>query len=259
MDYNNKIYIFGCIKICMEKEIVLRSLGLKDDETKVYIELLKLGQSKVNNIARKVNLPRTTVYNILNSLSLKGLVSYTIRSGVKFFESVDPNRLIQLEQEKIGNLKSILPDLEGMKNVVVEKPRIEIFEGKEGIKSILEDILKTGESMAGYSIMELLNLLGYYFPNFIKRRVKLGIKTRVIMAKSAETVELKKNDKNELREIRFMPEASRFRLGCYVYGNKVAILITKKEEPLGILIENRELAETQRVIFERLWKIAKKV
>ena len=37
---------------------VLRELGLSDKEIKIYLTLLKLGQSTVNLIAKKANLNR---------------------------------------------------------------------------------------------------------------------------------------------------------------------------------------------------------
>ena len=119
---------------------VLRELGLSDKEIKIYLTLLKLGQSTVNLIAKKANLNRVTCYDVLKYLQEKGLVSYVIKSGVKYYESAEPRKLLGDLQEKQAKLKSILPELEALKQSVNEKPSIEVYEGVKGLKTIIEDI-----------------------------------------------------------------------------------------------------------------------
>ena len=241
----------------MDAEEALKEFGLNDKETKVYLALLSLGTSSVNRIAEQADIIRTTAYDILKSLIEKGLASYVIKSGVKYYESAAPEKIIAILDEKKRKVQEILPALKKIREFVLEKPKVEIYEGKEGLKTILEDMLITKKDICGYSSVKLLKLLEYYFPNFIRRRAKLKIKTRVIMERSKETKKLKKKDTEELRELRFIKEASNFKLGYYIYGNKVSILIAKQEEPMGILIENEELAEAEKLIFERVWNQAK--
>ena len=107
------------------KEEVLRDLGLSDKETQVYLTLLSFGQSAVNAIARKAKLNRVTTYDILKYLQEKGLVSYVVKSGVKYFEAAEPQKLLGDLQEKEDKVKSILPELEMLKQSLKEKPSIE--------------------------------------------------------------------------------------------------------------------------------------
>ncbi len=74
------------------KEEILRDLGLTEKEIKVYLTSLSLGQSTVNAIAKKSQLNRVTCYDILKYLKEKGLVSYVIKSGVKYFEAAEPQK-----------------------------------------------------------------------------------------------------------------------------------------------------------------------
>ena len=63
----------------------LKDLGLSDKEIIVYLAGLEIGLSSVSGYSEKANLPRTTTYDLLKSLKEKGLSSYVIRSGVKYF------------------------------------------------------------------------------------------------------------------------------------------------------------------------------
>ena len=45
------------------------------------------------------------IYEIMDKLIQKGLVSYIIKSGVKYFESAQPNRLLDYISEKEKKLE----------------------------------------------------------------------------------------------------------------------------------------------------------
>lgn len=240
----------------MEEE--LREFGLTDREVKVYLAMLKLGTALVQDIAKSAGTYRTYTYEVLKSLMQKGLVSYAIKSGKQYFEVAEPEKLLSILKEREIKVNKILPELKTIYKSVTEKPKIELYEGKEGLKTILDDLIKTKQEVLVYSsTRKQLVLLDFYFPNYITRRVKEKIKIKVLTERSKETLEMRKNDKKELREMRFLPEGFEFPTATNIYGNKVAILSLEKE-PIGIIIENEDIAKTQRMVFELLWKTSKK-
>ncbi len=239
------------------KERILKECGLSENETHVYLASLASGNSKVNEIAKKAGLQRTTTYEILKALVEKGIVSYAIKSGVKHFEAADPNKLVRTLEEKKERLNSILPELEAIRKSVVEKPSIQVYEGKEGLKTILDDIIKTRpKEMLQLGSAKIFETLNFYFPNWIKRRVKMAIYARILQEKTPKIVELKNNDKSELREIRFLPKKFKISTHSQIYGDKIAIITLNKNNLVGVVIKNKEIVETQKSLFEELWKSA---
>jgi len=239
----------------MEEE--LKEIGLTEKEIRVYIACLKLGSAVVQDIAKKANTYRTYTYEMLKSLKEKGLVNSVIKSGKQYFEVSPPHKILSILKERELNMKRILPQLNALYKSVVEKPRVEFYEGKEGLKTILDDLISTNEEILVYgSTRKQLALLNFYFPNYVKRRVKAGIRIRVITEQSPETIELSKRNKEELREIAFFPKNFESPTATNIYGNKIAILSFEKE-PVGIIIENEDIARTQRIVFEMLWNICK--
>src|SRR3989338_6396814 len=123
----------------MEAEDILQESGLSGNESKIYLALLKLGPSLAGKIADETKLNRTHVYDRLRHLLEKGTVSYTIQSGKKYFTAAHPNKLLETMQEKEARLQEIIPSLSKIeKNDNVE---IEVYRGKEGLKTILQDYL----------------------------------------------------------------------------------------------------------------------
>lgn len=241
----------------MYKE-ALKNLGLSENEIAVYVSLLEIGISKVDSIAKRAAFPRTTTYCLLNLLLNKGLVSYVIKSGVKYYESTSPERLLIKEKERLEELKNAIPELSALVKSVGEKPTIEMYEGKEGLKSIYEDLLKTKDKIFGYGNTKLLfEMLEFYIPNYIKRRARLNIPFLVITEKSDSSIAMQKNDKKENRRTRFIDEMKNTSNVVYIYDNKIAIIGLIKKQPIGVIIQNEGFYNSQKIVFNILWKLAK--
>jgi hypothetical protein len=202
---------------------------------------------------------RTTTHEVLKLLSEKGLASCVIKSGVMWFEAADPKKLINILEEKKEKMLAILPELNRLKSSVTEKPRIEMYEGKEGLKTILNDIIESNcKEVLQLGSARIFEVLEFYFPHWIKSRVKHKIYTRILQEKTTFIKSLKEDDMTHFREIRYLPKDFRVNTHISIYGNKIAILTLKKENLIGVIISNFEIAETQRSLFETLWKLAKK-
>lgn len=240
-------------------EEILQDLGLTANEIRIYLANLKLGLARVEAIASKAGVLRTTCYDILKSLVKKGFSASVIKSGVQYYGAAEPKKLLSLLDEKKKKVERILPELEIMKKSVLNKPSVQLYEGQEGLKSIYTDILATGKNLCGYGTAEhSWGLLTYFLPQFVKKRVKLGINSRLILEKSKKSREIKSRDKKQLRETRFMEALKKMETVVYIYGNKIAILTFVEKEPIGILMENRQIADSQKILFEELWKTAEK-
>jgi len=238
----------------MEQE--LRDFGLTDKEIKVYLACLYLGSALVQDIAKRAGTYRTYTYEVLKSLKEKGLVSYVIRLGKQYFEVAPPDKLLSIINEKKDKINMIMPELKGLYNLATDRPTVEVYEGKEGLKTILDDLLKTKREWLVYcSTRKQIKLLTFNFPNFIKRRYESKIPVKVVCEKSSMSLDLHSRDKAEFREMRFL-EGIEFPTATYIYGNKVAILSLEKEI-FGVVIDDETIAKTQRLIFNSFWKMAK--
>ncbi len=238
----------------MNEEInqVLKELNLSDKEASVYLALLMSGTQGATAIAKRTKLNRITTYHVLKYLMEKGLVSYVIKSGVKYFKAADPKVIFRMLKEKEERFSKILPQLEKLKESIIEHPSIEVFEGKEGLKSIMDDWINTKKDIIGIGSEELDNVMGFYFPHYLERRVKAGIKIRIMFRKSTYAQQMQKRDKEELRETRVI-NCGRLTTGIYVYGNKASFLTFIKEEPLGLVVEDKSIIQTIITMLEFLW------
>jgi sugar-specific transcriptional regulator TrmB len=229
----------------------LQNYGLSEKESKVYVSLLALGQSTANTIAKKANLNRVTCYDVLKYLQEKGLVSYAIKSGVKYYESAPPKKFIGDLKEKQEMIKQVLPDLEALKQSSVKKPTIEIYQGIAGLKTILEDVIKEAKETWFIADVNFMDSLEFYFPHFIKRKRKEKIFSKVITTDCKRMRNYKKKAPKTFVNLKFIKQ--NLPTTKIIYGDKIAILTFNKESSIGLLIENKDIAETEKRIFNSLW------
>lgn len=250
MYYNSDINI-GEI---MDLQNTLLNIGFNKKEAQVYLAALELGGATITDIAQKAGLPRTTSYGIIKMLSQKGLLSFNIKKRRKYFFAEDPIRLLNITQEQERLLKEALPRLESINNISIAKPKIKFYEGKEGVKTILEDILKTRKDFSAItSIKDMMRMFKDYFPHFIRERVARKIYVKLLSNRTPESLKLAKKDKQEFRQTKFVPQEFPFHTANFIYGNKIAILSVKKRPIIGIVIEDSDIVYTQNMIFEIIW------
>lgn len=239
----------------LEKD--LEKLGLDEKESKVYLALLELGEGNIQQIARKSGVKRTTVYDMIESLKTRGLVSATARKKKTVFVAEDPRKMEYTLDEKKKTLEALMPELLSIANRLDKKPRIRFYEGAEGIKEVYKDALNYSDqemlawvspTVAGNFDMQFLD--EYYLP----KRVAKKIWVRAIAPDEPFMQKYKGLDEKSLRKTKLV-SASLFPIEVEInlYGkNKIAIM--SFSEKIGLIIESQKIFTTLKSIFEMNWK-----
>ena len=243
------------------EEKIIQSLGLTKNETRIYLTLLRIGSSTAGEITERCGVHRRNVYDSIERLMGKGLVSSVIINNRKYFRSEEPERFLSLieerkskldEQKKI--LMQIIPKIKPIANT--NKQEVRFYKGKEGLKTVYEDILKIGKNYIGYGPgEEIENLLKGYMHYYSSKRIKLKIRAKLIYNDSSRS---KRFVNNPLLDIKYLKDQYSSHAALRIYSNKVAILLFSEEEPIAIVIENKSISEGYRKYFQVLWDAAEK-
>ena len=246
-------------------EMALEEIGLSEKEQKVYLELLKIGTGKAGVLAKKTELNRTSVYDVLESLGRKGIISSYRKGAQTYFSASDPKRLLDhLEQEKAEQaarldkgkkrLEELLPQFVSLQDIAPNRPKVRFYEGEKGMQEAYEDTLTSREPIMAYAnVATMHEALPDFFPQYYKRRAAKKIFIRAICPRNASTEERHAHDQEEMREMRFLPtEQMTFSPEVNIYNNKM--LIASWKEKMAIIVESKELADLQRLTFELVWQ-----
>lgn len=243
-------------------EISLEGIGLTEGESKVYLSLLKLGASTIGNIVKESQVSNSKIYDILGRLNKKGLVGVSSINNVKHFEAKDPEvikEFVSKKEEEINKIKSELPKLKEMHKYAEPIQEAEILQGTGGIKAFTEMILSKLEEGDTFYIMgapkEATDVLSAYFNEWHERRVKKGVKCKILFNEEANE-RAKTRKKTDLTEVRILPKDIRTPALVDIGKGYVATLIFG-ERPIVIVIKNKKVYESYLNFFELLWKQAK--
>ncbi len=86
---------------------VLEMTGLTRTEAKIYVFLIQHGANGPSVITRGVQLHRRTVYDVINRLSKKGVVSTIVKNNRMQYEAVAPKRIQEMLAEKASALQDV--------------------------------------------------------------------------------------------------------------------------------------------------------
>lgn len=151
-----------------------------------------------------------------------------------------------------------MPELTNISETIEEKPKVTIYEGLKGIKSILKGVLEERKIIYHYGdIISIQSVFSYAFPQFVKERVKRRIPIRIICKEEEQHKELLKTAKKEYREFVFIPKEYVFKTSTFIYADKVVIFSISKEPYYAIVIGNKDIYNTQKNLFEIVWKLAR--
>lgn len=241
----------------------LKQFGLEEKEAKVYLAALELGPVSIQNITKKSNIKRSTVYEMIKNLKSSGLMSESCIGKRKIYIASEPERLKKNIREKERLLDSILPELQSFNNVKNEKPKITYYEGREGLRKIFNLALETITKKVDWisPIKPIIETVGERFlEEHIEKRAKEKYWVRSIQITDQQVDTYKylnpiTFDKT-YRRVKFAPPGMDIPNVFGIWDNKVAILGTRKEG-FGIIIESRDLVRTMRTFYDLLWGVSK--
>lgn len=247
----------------MHKKI-LEEIGLTKGEISIYLTLLKIGETTTGNIIKEAQISSGKIYEILDKLIKKGLVSYIIKEKTKYFNATSPNRILDILHEKEKELKiqekeliKELPLLLEIQKFKKKKHETKLFTGFKGIKTAifesLEELTSKNEILAMGIISSKEEKYNILWENWHKQRIKGKIICKAIFSdKGTEYYNaFKKMKYTKIKVFKGITPSA-----IDVMGDKV-LIFTYKDEPSCLLITNEEIAKSFTTFFNNMWNISR--
>lgn len=247
---------------------ILKEIGLTDGEIKVYLALLELGDSTRGDIVQEAGISGSKVYEILERLQEKGLVSIYLKDKIKHFKPISPKQILNYLDEKKMQIKdvesqvnSILPDLLSKFNSSKEDQEVELMSGLKGLEIIFReqvDLLSKGEVcyVIGGSRSSDSEPVEDFFQKIHVLREKKGIKTKMLynMIEKNKVSDLYSSKKYPGTSTRYIEHSSPVAIN--VFKDRTVIIIFGKKIS-SISIKSSDVANSFMEYFNLLWKNAK--
>ncbi|MFC1696892.1 TrmB family transcriptional regulator [Nanoarchaeota archaeon] len=228
----------------------LKQLGFSPSEIKIYLHLLRKGISYAKKISMETKINRTNVYEALDRLSNKGVISFITRNKVKWFEAKNPDSIQSIIKEKQEDLVKIKNSLKKLKKIKQESSlEANVFIGKKGLRTLFEDILKTKKPICLLaSELQFKKIFGPYFELWHKKRIENKILQRSIFPKKIKN----KLKARKLLKYKFVDNKFINPTTTIIYGNN-CIFIQWSKDPIAIKINNKDISKSHQNYFNLLW------
>jgi sugar-specific transcriptional regulator TrmB len=231
--------------------------GLEEKEAHVYTAILELGEATIAQITRKSTIKRSTVYEMLELLKKKGLISQTRSKKRPVFLAENPNKLLERLEEKKKSLEQSMPEILSLMNLLDKKPKIRYFEGLSGVREVFEDTLvQPDEEILTLFPYPYINLgEEYFWDHYLPTRVEKRIWARAIVPDNIENRKFANEMKEKaITKTKFVADKAfaKFDLEIKIYGKSKVGIISYAED-LGIIIESKKIFDGLKAIFETMW------
>ncbi len=240
-------------------EEIFKELGFSEREIKVYLALLELGQTTVGPIAAKTRLQHSKVYQTLEKLIDRGLVSFIIRSKTKYFQAQDPKQILNIIKEKEHRFSEILPKLQQKQQFSKEKQIATVYEGYKAIKAMFNLIFDELDKKSYYYVFAFKDeyitskLASRFLRNVHIQLSEKNIDDRLIAHNSIKK-EFKKNY-SDIRGIKYRFTKINLPFGLMIINNRVINWVWG-ERPTAVEVVSKQIAQQYKKFFLEIWKIA---
>ncbi len=252
----------------MENNNTLIEAGLSEEQAIVYDALLEKGPQRASVLSKWTGIKRGLTYKILEQLKNMGLIEEKGGKGtVAVFIASHPSLLlgnIERREKELSLAKEMLSHslggLVSKYNLIAGKPNVQFYEGNEAIIKITGDLPKEDKEIRQMVDMELaMNKFPEETIKHLKKRVNAGITKRMILSDNKYNIDYAKKG-TELTEFKYTKKIKTFPTAILAYDNKTSMLTFSKEKVVGLIIEDKEISETFKIIFDGYWKnVAEKI
>ncbi len=241
----------------------LKNLGLSDIEADLYLGLLERGPSSIMQLAKYTKKKRSTTHVNIENLIAKGIVTQTSKGSRRMVIAEPPEKLGTILEQKKWELEKLK---KGLSEFVSEVSResdtkdsspveVKYYEGKIGVRSIYQEVLKSRELRSYVNIQQIFKQFPenpQLFPEAPKKG-HFSIWKEIIEESRRSKEYVNSNLPNY--EVKFFPKKWNISLFDYmIFDNKVGI-ITGRDNIKGILIEDPNIYQNAKILFEMMWEL----
>ena len=254
-----------------EDELVsnLQDFGLSQDESEIYVGLLRVGSSRVSQISNFIQINRVKGYRILENLKKRGLVSSTFSNPTVYSANDLKDSLSSLvdakkfEVERLGKITDFISkNYETPDSALAQtnNPNFAIISGRYNIYKHIEKMIREATKEL-YIVTTAKDLSMMYFttiPEVIQEAQKNGITIRIVYeVEKKQDFKILKKMKIDNYRIANLPSKGRIvcgQLESLVSGHTTKNSGLNSEGDSALVTNSEEFVSNMHCLCWQLWK-----
>ena len=218
-----------------------------------------LGTTSVQDIARKTNIKRPTVYLHIDELIKQGLFESMSLNNKQYYRAADPEVLEERLKKNLSELQLSMPELLASRANTMGKPQVTMLEGLEGVRRVYLGMKKANSWRVISNLTSVYTPLHEIYLEMTEMVKENGIGVREIIA---DTKEAKRYSRFIARMCgptytTRIASVEGLANDTIVYGNVIASFRLHELNLFVVRIEDKTIADSMRALFDMAWKSAK--
>lgn len=245
----------------MDSTEALKNLGLSEKEARIYLATLQSPNGTAYSIAKISGIKRPTAYVVLEELLEKGIAKKIPRAETAQYLAISPEELFTVYRNKLNNAEEVLPELKAISNKKGEKAKVSYYEGLEATKEMYKKMFDKNEDE---TTTECLAIYGHskdaseklkeYWEFLNQKYAREKIKRRIIITDDESNNEFfqKLSESQDVAIKKIKKEGYDSNISIQIYKNN--FFISSHRDLQSVVIENPDIANSFRQLFEMLWE-----
>lgn len=247
----------------------LTNFGLSQQQSEIYVFVLRRGSARINEITRALSIPRSSIYENLKNLADLGLIEEIKEDTHKRIQAYPISTLKHGYAEQIQKFERMSDELSDVQarlkalgtNPAKKSITMRYYNGVSGARQLFWNSLKTRSEVLVMSSFGRSEFVGSkFYQQFVNVSRENEVQERVLVNPSKQVRELLNRDDgtdlarttvDQMRAI--ASEKLQINGETLMYNNIYAHIYLDAEEIIGFEIESRDFCQTQRAMFELLW------
>jgi sugar-specific transcriptional regulator TrmB len=243
----------------------LERIGLNRNEAKVFLALLNSGPAIASELVKITGFHRNIIYDNLDKLVERGLVTYINEDGKRRFAIAPPeamNAMLERDFSELESRKAVVSALVPKMSAELAKSRQKqsamIYRGAKSFKGLLREVINSGSYLGmGVSNASTEILGADFWNNFIMQVKKNKVRERLLLNSDFKLASLPIASPRHT-QLRFLPSAANMVTEILIYSDKVAIMVYS-DPPIATVIQDEFARDSFTEYFEHLWAISRPV
>lgn len=249
----------------------LQQVGFDEIEAQTYIMLLKLGQSRASILAYRMDMPRSTVQNILKRLEDMSFVSKVKEKNYFVYVPMHPENLIRIVEmrkqqnqteyeQMIASLTKVAPQMVSMMRSCEDIPSVQFYRGREAAYTVLFDTLDSKTELKDYANIDaMFGQIEDINNEYVAAREKTSITKRSLLLDTPFARRVYGSGKYSSKSHKgykwIDSELYPFTIEMNIYDGKVSYLTYVEDDFVGVIIENEYIYQMHESIWNMAWDL----
>ena len=245
--------------------------GLSGPSQQVLMDIVRHGTSPVADIAARLNMPKSTIYDAITPLLEQSLINEYDDGRGRSYGISDAGQIARAQEERITALKHAQSSLLSLmtesqrKGDSVARPKIKFYSGKLGVKQAFRDMMWQKDLKECFMLWPnkmMLDLDEDFFKWHGTQRHKYGVFIYAIENHEDRKIQKMpkhhwiRNTRDNLTEARYLPKGVSSKMSFWLYGNK-CLFASGGEEKIAFVVHSKEYAQMMKLLWQSLWNSAK--